>query len=139
LIAMVHVLFAEGLVDLGGLDGLVVGIEEVERVARDFSPEAVASATAIDAATIRRLARELATTERAAVYGRIGTCTQEFGTLASWLVDVINLLTGHLDELGGAMVTRAATGSPHTRGTPGKGKGGGRGRRRRRVRHAPGG
>ena len=40
---------------------------------------------------------------RAAVYGRIGTCTQEFGTLASWLVDVLNVLTGNLDREGGAM------------------------------------
>jgi len=35
------------------------------------------------------------------------------------------------------MFTRAATGSPHTRGTPGKGKGVRLGRRRSRVREAP--
>ena len=40
------------------------------------------------------MARELAAAESAAVYGRIGTTTQEFGTLASWLVDVLNVLTG---------------------------------------------
>ena len=40
------------------------------------------------------MARTLATTERAALYGRIGLCNQEFGTLASWLVDVVNVLTG---------------------------------------------
>src|SRR5207249_7217891 len=85
----------------------------------------------------RRLARELARAERAAVYARIGTCTQEFGTLACWLVDVINVLTGHLDEVGGAMFTRAAAGSPHTRGTPGRGKGVRFGRRQSRVRQFP--
>ena len=53
------------------------------------------------------MARELAAAERAAVYGRIGTCTQEFGTLASWLVDVLNVLTGNLDRAGGAMFTAA--------------------------------
>ncbi|WP_369806960.1 hypothetical protein, partial [Mycobacterium sp. 1245499.0] len=52
---------------------------------------------------IRRLARELAGTERSVVYGRIGLCNQEFGSLASWLVDVINILTGHFDTPGGAM------------------------------------
>ena len=137
LFAIVHTLFAEGLVRLGRLAEHTVGVERVEALARPFAPEVVARRCGIDPATIRRLARELATTERAAVYGRIGTCTQEFGTLASWLVDVINLLTGHLDELGGAMFTRAATGSPHTRGTPGKGKGVRLGRRRSRVREAP--
>ena len=65
----------------------------------------------IEAGEIRRMARELAAAERAAVYGRIGTCTQEFGTLASWLVDVLNVLTGNLDRAGGAMFTRAAAGA----------------------------
>ena len=51
---------------------------------------------------------------RAVVYGRIGTCTQEFGTLASWLVDVINVLTGNLDRPGGAMFTTPATGGANT-------------------------
>ena len=36
----------------------------------------------------------------AAVYARIGTTTQEFGTLASWLVDVLNAITGNLDRAG---------------------------------------
>src|SRR5256885_587963 len=129
--------FVRALGTKNAFSARTVGVERTEALARPFGPEVVARRCGIDAATIRRLARELATTERAAVYGRIGTCTQEFGTLASWLVDVINLLTGHLDELGGAMFTRAATGSPHTRGTPGKGKGVRLGRRRSRVREAP--
>ena len=57
----------------------------------------------------------------AAVYGRIGTTTQEFGTLASWLVDVVNVLTGNLDRPGGAMFTKAAAGAV-TR-APGVGRG----------------
>ena len=75
-----------------------------------FTPEAVEPVCGIPAEDIRRMARELAAADRAAVYGRIGTCTQEFGTLASWLVDVLNVLTGNLDEPGGAMFTRAARG-----------------------------
>ncbi len=39
----------------------------------------------------------------AALYGRIGTCNQEFGTLASWLVDVLNILTANFDTPGGIM------------------------------------
>ena len=41
------------------------------------------------------------------VYGRIGLCNQEFGTLASWLVDVVNILTGHFDVAGRADVPAA--------------------------------
>jgi anaerobic selenocysteine-containing dehydrogenase len=103
LFAIVHVLDAEGLIRLGPLEGRVDGIAEVCAAASEFSPEAVADACGVPADRIRQLARELASTERAVVYGRIGLCTQEFGTIASWLVDVVNVLTGHLDADGGAM------------------------------------
>ncbi|HEX5067262.1 MAG TPA: molybdopterin-dependent oxidoreductase [Myxococcota bacterium] len=103
LMAMVHVLFAEGRVKLGELQGRVRGVAEVERLSRPFTPEAVADTCQVPAATIRTLARELADARRSAVYGRIGTCNQEFGTLASWLVEVLNILTGNLDREGGSM------------------------------------
>jgi anaerobic selenocysteine-containing dehydrogenase len=103
LFAMANVLFAEGRVRLGHLEGRVEGLGEMERLARDFAPEAVAGRCRVPAETIRRLARELSDARRGAVYGRIGTCTQEFGTLASWLVEVLNVLTGNLDREGGSM------------------------------------
>jgi anaerobic selenocysteine-containing dehydrogenase len=71
------------------------------------------------------------------VYARIGTCTQEFGTLASWLVDVANALTGNLDRPGGALFTKPAAGSANTGGTPGVGRGVRFGRRHSRVRGLP--
>ncbi|MEO8602918.1 MAG: molybdopterin-dependent oxidoreductase [bacterium] len=137
LFGIVHTLFAEGLVRLGHVAEHVAGLAELESLARDFAPEVVAVRCGIAADVMRRLARELAGAERAAVYGRIGTCTQEFGTLTSWLVDVVNVLTGHLDQPGGAMFTRPAAGAPHTRGTPGRGKGVRFGRRHSRVRQLP--
>jgi anaerobic selenocysteine-containing dehydrogenase len=137
LFAIVHTLFAERLVDLGAVAPYVRGLDDVRRLAEPFAPERVAAACGIPADDIRTLARELAAAESAAVYGRIGTCTQEFGTLASWLVDVVNLLTGNLDRPGGAMFTRAAAGAANTRGTPGRGKGLVLGRRRSRVRGLP--
>ena len=103
LLAVVHVLFDEGLVDLGANAEHVIGVEQVRALADDFAPEAVAQACGIDAAEIRHLARELAAAPTAAVYGRIGTSTVEFGTIGSWLVDVINVLTGNLDRPGGVM------------------------------------
>jgi anaerobic selenocysteine-containing dehydrogenase len=138
LMAMVHVLFDEGLVDLGTVGDWVAGVDEVERLARPFTPEAVAPVTGIDAGTIRRLARDCAAAPSAAVYGRVGTCTQEFGTTTSWLVDVVNTLTGNLDRPGGAMFTLPATGAPNTGGTRGRGKGIRLGGRSTRVRGLPG-
>jgi anaerobic selenocysteine-containing dehydrogenase len=137
LFAIVHTLFDERLVSLGNVADHLVGVDDVERLARDFAPESVAPVCGIDAETIRRTARELAAAPRAAVYARIGTCTQEFGTLASWLVDVVNTLTGNLDRPGGAMFTKPAAGSANTGGSPGVGRGVRFGRRRSRVRGLP--
>ncbi len=124
LFAIVHTLFAEGLADPGPRVGpLLDGWDELRELARPFSPEAVAPVCGVDAPIIRRLARELAAAPTAAVYGRIGTCTQEFGTLASWLVDVVNICTGNLDRPGGAMFALPAAGGATTRGTPGRGAG----------------
>ncbi|MEA2479968.1 MAG: hypothetical protein QOJ07_1890, partial [Thermoleophilaceae bacterium] len=138
LFAMVHVLFADGLVDIPpALAEHLEGVAGVEAAAAGFAPETVAEACGIDAPTIRRMAHELASAPTAAVYGRIGTCTQEFGTLASWLVDVLNALTGNLDRPGGAMWTRAAAGARNTTGKPGSGRGFKTGRWKSRVRGLP--
>ena len=110
LMAMVQVLVEEDLVDLGRAAGLVTGLEEVTAVCAGFTPEVVAGATGLDAEVIRRLARELAAAPTACVYGRIGTTTAEFGTLTSWLVDVLNVLTGNLDKPGGAMFSQGGGG-----------------------------
>jgi anaerobic selenocysteine-containing dehydrogenase len=135
LLAMVNVLVTEELADPGEhLDGLVCGLETVRALALGFPPEAVADVCGIPADTIRRMARELAQAPTAAVYGRIGTTTTAFGTTASWLVDVLNVLTGNLDRPGGAMFTTPASGSPNTSGEHGRGRGVRTGRFRSRVR-----
>ena len=104
LLAIVHVLFAEGLVDLGDVADVVERRRRGARRSRATSRPRRSSATCgIPADTIRRLAREIAAAPAAAVYGRIGLCNQEFGTLASWLVDVVNILTGNFDRPGGLM------------------------------------
>ena len=137
LLGMVHTLFDENLVKLGRLSEHLNGVDEVQTAVKGFSPEAVAARCGIGAPIIRELARTLARTERAAVYGRIGTCVQSFGTLNSWLVDVLNVLTGHLDEPGGAMFTKAAAFAANTTGRPGSGRGIVTGRWKSRVSGAP--
>jgi anaerobic selenocysteine-containing dehydrogenase len=137
LFALVHTLFAEGLVSPGKLAEHIDGLEQVRTLAEPFAPERVATTCGIDAPAIRAIARDLAAAPRAAVYGRIGTCTQEYGTLSSWLVDVLNILTGNLDREGGAMFPKAAAGSRNTTGTPGHGRGVRFGRWKSRVRGLP--
>jgi anaerobic selenocysteine-containing dehydrogenase len=135
LFAIAQVLFEEGLADPGPrLAGMTEGLERVRELATGFPPRLVSEVCGIPAEEIRRIARELAGAPRAAVYGRIGTCTQEFGTLASWLVDVLNLLTGNLDREGGAMFPLGAAGHSNATGPPGRGRGARFGRFTSRVR-----
>lgn len=123
LFAVVNVLFDENLTDpeLGGLAEHVTGVEQVRAVALEFPPEAVAGYCGISAADIRELARDIAAGPRACVYGRIGTSTVRFGTLTSWLVDVVNLLTGNLDSPGGAMFATSPISAAPRPARPGRG------------------
>ncbi|MCC8339635.1 molybdopterin oxidoreductase family protein [Streptomyces sp. R1] len=121
LAAMAHVLYEEDLVDLGALAPHVTGVDEVREAVRDLTPESVAAACDVDADVTRALARELAAAPTAAVYGRIGSCTVPHGTLASWLVDVLNILTGNLDRPGGALFPQAATDRTPRPAGPGRG------------------
>ncbi|OBK48775.1 molybdopterin dinucleotide-binding protein [Mycobacterium gordonae] len=116
LLAVTHTLFAEDLVAPGPH---VTGVDTMRRVAAEWPPSRVSAVTGIDEERIRALARELAGTERSVVYGRIGLCNQEFGSLASWLVDVVNILIGHFDTPGGAMFPRPAAWSITTQPLPG--------------------
>ncbi|MEU6816165.1 molybdopterin oxidoreductase family protein [Streptomyces sp. NPDC046860] len=121
LAAMATVLFEEGLADLGDLAPHVDGLPELREALKDFTPEAVSGACDVEPDTVRALARELAAAPTAAVYARIGSCTVPHGTLASWLVDVLNILTGNLDRPGGALFPQAATDRAPRPAGPGRG------------------
>ena len=112
-----------------------------------FTPEAVAEVTGIVAEVTRRIAAELMAAPSTAVYGRMGTTTSglsldvvilPMGTVASWLINVINIAIGSLDRPGGVMFALPAAGGPSTEGTPGVCHGVSiPGRRRTRVRGLP--
>ena len=102
-LAMVQVVVEEDLVDLGRATGQVDGLERALSSIRHYTPEHVAESCGVDAAAIRRIAREVASADRAVVYGRMGTSVQSFGTLAHWAIDLLNILTGNLDREGGVL------------------------------------
>ncbi|WP_020607398.1 molybdopterin oxidoreductase family protein [Spirosoma spitsbergense] len=108
LLAMAQVLFAENLVRLGRLASIIDGLDRLRDAVADFTPERVAGVTGIAADTIRQLTRDFAQAERAALYGRVGVSVQSFGSLCLWLINVLNTLTGHLDEPGGMMFSSPA-------------------------------
>jgi anaerobic selenocysteine-containing dehydrogenase len=137
LAAMARTLFDEGLVRLGRLQRHVAGLDALREALAPFTPEFAQARCGLGADTVRQLARELAAAKRGCVYGRIGTCTQPFGSAASWLLDVLNLLSGHLDDPGGAMFAKAPALAGNTQGAPGVGRGLAIGRHASRVSGAP--
>lgn len=108
LLAIVHTLIDEGLAKPGRLAEMSNGLGEIELLVAEFKPEMVADRVGITAETIRRLTREFAQAERAVCYGRMGVSTQQFGGVCQWLINLINVLTGNLDSVGGSMFTLPA-------------------------------
>lgn len=104
LLSLLHVLFEEGLADEAALAREASGALALRRLARSFAPEAAEPHCGVPAAQVRALAHALATTPRAALYGRTGTCLGRHGTLVSFLLDAVNLVAGNLDRDGGAML-----------------------------------
>ncbi|RLE36711.1 MAG: molybdopterin oxidoreductase family protein [Acidobacteria bacterium] len=108
LASLLHVLFAEGLVDLGRLQGLCSSFSGLGEIFEDMTPERVAPITAVDAGSIRELALEFAAAESAVCYGRMGVSTQGFGGLCLWMINLLNIVTGNFDRVGGAMFPEPA-------------------------------
>jgi formate dehydrogenase len=103
LLAMLNVIFGEGLADRGFLDSSTDGAAKLEALCADFSPEAAFERTGIPADRLRELARDFATADGAAAYGRTGSCIGRFGTLVAFLIDALNAVTGNLDRAGSAV------------------------------------
>ena len=106
LLGMLHTMFADGLPVPDHLRGHLTGWDELRALAGAWSPEDAAPLAGVDAATIRRMAREFAAADRALLYARIGVCHQVTGTLVHWLVNAVNAATGNLDRPGGQMFAR---------------------------------
>jgi anaerobic selenocysteine-containing dehydrogenase len=103
LLSLLHVIFAEGLEDTAALARRARGVAGLRAMAAEHPPERTEARTGVPAAEVRRLARDLASAERAAVYGRTGSCLGRRGTLVVFLLDALNVVTGNLDRPGGAV------------------------------------
>lgn len=102
LLSILQVLFADGLVSAKA-KAQADGLDWLQTRCARFAPEFTERHTGIDPDTVRALARDLAETERAAVYGRLGTCVGRHGTLTTYLLDAVNLVAGNLDVPGGSV------------------------------------
>ena len=122
LLAVLHVIYRDRLSKTAAIAPFVSGLDTIEALAKLVSLEQMSANCGIDASTIETIAHELATRESAGVYGRVGSTTQKYGTVTSWLIEVINIVTGNLDKPGGMMFARAPSFAANTRGKPGTGE-----------------
>ncbi|MGG5873071.1 molybdopterin oxidoreductase family protein [Pseudomonas peli] len=106
LFGLLNTLFEE---NLGRASHLAIdGLDEVRQAIAGFTAETMSARCGVTAQTIRQLARDFAAAESAVCYGRMGVSTQAFGTLCQWLVQLINLVSGNLDRVGGVLCTEPA-------------------------------
>ncbi|WP_201612304.1 molybdopterin oxidoreductase family protein [Psychrobacter immobilis] len=112
LLAMLNEIYAQGYADQAQANNRAVALTpelaSLADFAKDYSAESVADITGIAASEIKRLVKEFCEAESSVCYGRMGVSVQEFGLLSQYLIMVINIVTGRLDEVGGLMIPNPA-------------------------------
>ncbi|SLJ83413.1 molybdopterin oxidoreductase family protein [Psychrobacter sp. DAB_AL43B] len=112
LLAMLNEIYLQGYAKKAQINNRAVALApEIERLAdfaKDYSAESVADITGITAIEIKRLVKEFCEAQSSVCYGRMGVSVQEFGLLSQYLIMVIDIVTGRLDEIGGLMFPNPA-------------------------------
>lgn len=113
LLAMLNEIYLQGYADKARAKNnraaaLAPEIARIAEFAKDYSAESVADITGIAANEIKRLVKEFCEAESSVCYGRMGVSVQEFGLLSQYLIMLINIVTGRLDEVGGLMFPNPA-------------------------------
>ncbi len=106
LMAMLHVIAHEDGIDLAPAKAIAHGVDELVASASAWTPERVAPVTGIAASTIRELAHAYRDADGAALYMSTGVNMGPFGSIAYWLLQGLNLITGNIDRRGGLLVPR---------------------------------
>ena len=103
LMGLIQVIFDRGLATPGRMEGHITGWQSMKEIAATFDLDAIARVTGISSSTIERIAEEFASADSAICYGRTGVSMVQFAGLSQWLMYVLNIITGNMDEKGGMM------------------------------------
>ncbi len=114
-IALLLTLDVNGWVNPGRMAAHIKGWDAAWAALRHFDRDFCLDRAGVSLADVLHIAERMATGP-AALYGRIGSTTQSFGTLASWLIAMANIATGQLDREGGIMFTLPAVDTVTTLG-----------------------
>ncbi|MBW2508485.1 MAG: molybdopterin-dependent oxidoreductase [Deltaproteobacteria bacterium] len=104
-LSFLHELLATTSIDRSHIDQYMTGFDELCAVARTWPPERTAEVTQIPADTLRALVRAYREADGAALYCSTGVNMGTNGSLAFWLQEAINAISGNLDRKGGTIVS----------------------------------
>lgn len=110
LLAMINEIFEQNQVQLGHLESCIEPeqVQLLKELTKDFTVALASQKTGVDTSLIKDLIHSFIEAKSAVCYGRMGLSTVEYGGISQWLINCINLLTGNLDSVGGAMFTSPA-------------------------------
>jgi len=113
-------LIASGGVDAERVQRHMTGFEEVCRLVEGWTPERTEPVTRIPAARLREMVAAYRDADGAALYCSTGVNMGTNGTLAFWLQEVINAVSGNLDRRGGTLVGHGILDFPNLAAKNGK-------------------
>jgi formate dehydrogenase len=104
-LSFLNELLATAKIDRARIDQHMTGFDELCRVAEAWSPERTAEVTRIPAEMLREMVRAYSQADGAALYCSTGVNMGTNGSLAFWLQECINAISGNLDRKGGTLVS----------------------------------
>ncbi|HHT9117273.1 MAG TPA: molybdopterin-containing oxidoreductase family protein, partial [Candidatus Hypogeohydataceae bacterium YC38] len=99
-LAMAHVIIKEGFYDKNFVSEWTVGFKEYKNLIKRYHPKWAQKVTSVPAETIRRIARELATTRPSVVDTWSGTSHHSNGTQTTRAIALLPVLLGQIDKPG---------------------------------------
>lgn len=104
LLSFLHEVIARDAVDRAHVERVMRGYELLRDVAEPWSPERTAKVTGIAAEVLREMVDVFLRANGAALHLSTGVNQGSHGTVAFWIQEAINAVTGNLDRLGGTLV-----------------------------------
>ena len=111
-LSFLHELLAQGYVEQDRVDAYMDGFDDIKALVKEWSPARTQEVTNVPAETLRSLVEAYGTSKRAAMYCSTGVNMGTNGSLAYWLQECINAVSGNLDRKGGTLVSRGVMDFP---------------------------
>src|SRR6185295_4495427 len=103
-LAMMHVIFRDGLADEDYIARYTIGADALRARAREWTPGRAAAASGVEAGVIERLAREYATTQPSAIRLNYGLTRHAGAGMAVRTIACLPALTGAWRHAGGGIL-----------------------------------